>query len=273
MDQIQNILSHYKPIELSKIEEVALLRRVDTKFILQIDQLGTILEQIVDDYHILHVQNVSLQNYRTLYFDKPDFQFYFQHHNGKLNRHKIRIRKYMDSDLCYLEVKLKNNVGQTIKNRVAVPSLSQDISTFNHCSDTDDFMRQNFPCHCECLEPKLVVDFQRITLVSKDDIERVTVDLGLRFGTKIDRLEKQFIPDTGLQPDARLANLAIVEVKQERFSTHSRFLRQMRAAHLNIVPTSFSKYCVGTATLNPSLKANNFKRLFLRVQKVNDELP
>jgi len=128
MDQIQNILSHYKPIELSKIEEVALLRRVDTKFILQIDQLGTILEQIVDDYHILHVQNVSLQNYRTLYFDKPDFQFYFQHHNGKLNRHKIRIRKYMDSDLCYLEVKLKNNVGDYQKSRSSAKPFSRYIN-------------------------------------------------------------------------------------------------------------------------------------------------
>jgi len=266
MSQIENILSHYESVKLSEIEGAALLQRVDTKFILPVHQLDEILEQIVDDYRVLYVKNVAVQNYRTLYFDTPSFRFYLQHHNGKLNRHKIRIRQYVDSNLCYLEVKFKNSAGQTIKNRVPVPGFCQNLSALNNCPETTAFMGQNFPCSYRRLTPTLLIDFQRIALVSKDDIERITIDLNLSFETSM--VDSDMLLNTYLQPDAKLAKLAIVEVKQNRFSTRTHFLQQMRAFHMNIVPTSFSKYCVGMMAANPYLKTNNFKQLLLHVNKI-----
>lgn len=39
--------------------------------------------------------------------------FYHDHHNGKLNRFKIRQREYMDTKTSFLEVKFKNNQRRT----------------------------------------------------------------------------------------------------------------------------------------------------------------
>ena len=43
--------------------------------------------------------------YSTLYFDTNDKILYKHHHNKKGNRHKIRMRKYIDSNICFLEIK------------------------------------------------------------------------------------------------------------------------------------------------------------------------
>ncbi len=63
-----------------------------------------------------------------------------------------------------------------------------------------------------------------------------------------------------------LPGLAIAEVKQEGINRHSDFVRQMRA--MAIHTTGFSKYCVGTALLNPTVKHNNFKDKLRLVERL-----
>ena len=47
-----------------------------------------------------------------------DFDLYHRHHIGRSNRFKVRSRRYVESDLCFFEVKYRNNKGRTIKNRI-----------------------------------------------------------------------------------------------------------------------------------------------------------
>ncbi len=91
------------------MNRVSLLRRTDTKYLLNISQLQNALEHVHDHYRVLSINKKRLNHYQTLYFDTTDFALYTQHHNGNLNRHKVRCRKYVDSNLCYLEVKFKTN--------------------------------------------------------------------------------------------------------------------------------------------------------------------
>ena len=97
------------------------------------------------------------------------------------------------------------------------------------------------------------INFSRITFVHKTQKERLTMDINLTF-----------------EHDNRLGNLkkvAIAEVKQERMSRSSDFMRI--AKQLHILPIRISKYCMSTLELNPKLKGNRFKekKLFLNKLK------
>jgi hypothetical protein len=250
------ILPHYQawsqqlePIYLDEMNRVELLNRVDTKYVLTERQLLHALQQVGDRYRILDVQGVRLNRYRSLYFDGPTFGMYLQHHNGKQNRYKVRFREYVDSELCFLEVKMKNSKQRTIKRRTQVTGMMTRLDTGAY-----EFLRDVYPFDATELAPKLWNHFIRITLVSKTAIERLTLDLHLSF--RRNRME------------VWLSDIAIAEVKQEKFSLQSDFVQQMRTLRLR--PTGFSKYCIGAARLYPFLKQNRFKAKFLLMERLRN---
>ena len=105
MTPIEQIVQQFTPISLKEMEGVELMNRTDTKFVVSLDQLLSILEEVKKTYRILEVNDVRFSHYETLYYDTDEFLFYTRHHNGKKNRWKIRKRSYVDSDLSFLELK------------------------------------------------------------------------------------------------------------------------------------------------------------------------
>jgi hypothetical protein len=244
-------LARFDPISLAEMENVTLLNRTDTKYIMRVSQLHHVLERIMGQYWVLETANTRLSQYQTLYYDTPDFALYQQHHNGLRSRYKVRVRKYVDSNLAFWEVKRKTNQERTIKSRLRTPKrgANSDNEQFG------EFVDAYVPLDAQELEPKLWNQFLRITLVSKRRLERLTLDLNLEFGWG----------------DAYVAlpEIAIAEVKQERSACHSDFTRQMR--RLGIQPNPFSKYCAGVYMLYDNVKVNNFKARMRLVEKLMQE--
>src|SRR5687767_7859268 len=118
IDSISEALLQFAPISLDEMDGVKLMDRTDTKFLFKAEQLPAFLEQLATSYRVLEINDRRICRYETLYFDTADFQLYLCHQNGKLNRYKVRFRRYVESDVSYFEVKLKNNKGRTIKTRV-----------------------------------------------------------------------------------------------------------------------------------------------------------
>jgi hypothetical protein len=244
-------LAKFDPISLAEMESVELLNRTDTKYILRVSQLHYVLGRITDQYRVLETANTRLNHYQTLYFDTHDFALYRQHHNGLRSRYKVRVREYVDSDLAFWEVKRKTNKERTIKSRLQTPELVTSIDD----EQIDDFVDAHAPIDTEDLESKLWNRFLRITLVSKQRPERLTLDLNLEFGWG----------------DAYVAlpGIAIAEVKRERSSQQSDFIQQMR--RLSVHPTRFSKYCAGVYLLYDGVKINNFKPRMRLIEKLMQE--
>jgi hypothetical protein len=241
------LLQGFEAVHLSEMGRAALLRRTDTKYLMSEDQLSWALARLADHYRILEIDGRRLHHYQTLYFDTQDMALYQQHHNGLRDRYKVRERAYADSDLAFLEVKQKTNTNTTIKSRRRTRALSSRLPR-----NAALFLRTHYPYPMEELEPKLFNVFQRITLVSKHSVERLTVDVGLRFlwnGVCVS-----------------LPGLVIAEVKQDGFSVDSEFIRQMRA--LGMRATSFSKYCIGVSMLYPEVKHNRFKPQLRQIDKL-----
>lgn len=250
MKELETLIAEFEPIALSEMDSVNLMKRTDTKYVFSRDQLVPLIEGIRDDYKVLSVDGVRSNRYRTLYFDTAAFDFYLMHQRGKLNRNKIRFRKYVDSDICFLEIKFKNNKGQTIKQRIKVDDFGEVLS-----GEQLEFIQQSVGVE-KSLEPKLWNSFNRITFVNTALKERLTVDYNLSFEFEGDQLE--------------LPKVVIAELKQERINRNSPFAEM--AKKLNIRDSRISKYCVGSAMLNEDLKYNRFKSKILTLKKISDGL-
>jgi hypothetical protein len=218
------------------MDGVALMNRTDTKYLMSVEQLESVLQEVAHHYRILDIKGVRSNHYQSQYYDTADFYFYRRHHSGKQNRLKIRKRMYVESNLTFLEVKFKSNKGRTEKNRTKLDGLNSELSHENeeYIHETSHFE--------EHLEPKLMNLFERITLVDQNLPERITIDLNLSFVVDEHSVE---IPD-----------LVIIEAKQERQNRHSVFLQALKKRLIR--PESMSKYCLGIALLTDQ-KSNMFK--------------
>jgi hypothetical protein len=244
-----SLLARFAPIDLPAMSRVALLDRTDTKFMLSEEQLYDALGALVEAYYVLDIHSRRLNHYRTLYFDTADFALFRQHHAGRRHRYKVRARNYVDSRLSFLEVKRKFKRNRTIKERMPTAALLTCLTP-----EANAFLDSALPFDPEALEPTLWNEYTRITLVSKRDHERLTLDLNLRFACY---QAGRFLA---------LPNVAIAELKQDGHSRNSSFIQQMRAR--GIRPVKFSKYCAGMAMLCEGLRHNNFKPKLRLVDKL-----
>ena len=176
--ELHSALNKLSSISLLELNRVKLQNRTDTKFVFKADLLHTILNEISDFYSILEIKGKRTNSYRTLYYDTKDLRSYIQHHNGKTNRIKVRYRKYIESDLNYLEVKFKNNKSRTIKARTKRKNIETELSDLSK-----KFVLDNSYSFFDDREivPVLWNSFTRLTLVHKTANERLTIDLNLSF--------------------------------------------------------------------------------------------
>lgn len=241
----KEILAKFDPIQLEQMKEVELMNRTDTKFLIGRSVFASILPELQKGYYALEIKGQRMIEYSTLYFDTPDQQFYLDHHNGRGNRFKVRIRNYVSSGLYFLEIKNKFK-GRTDKKRIAVEDFEEVLKSGS----------REFIAAVLGEDPGLVSTlwnyFDRITLVSKTDKERLTIDLNLGFKSENGEISYD--------------NLVIAELKQEKLNRDSLFYQLMKQN--GIRPGGFSKYCIGSITLNEELKYNNFKEHKMMLKKL-----
>ena len=241
-----NHIDSLAPITLKEMDAVSLMKRTDTKFIVPMSKLTAILKEVGSTYKVLEIKEDRVMTYSSMYFDTPATKFYLDHHNGRVNRTKIRIRNYIESDLFFLEIKQKDGKGVTNKSRIAISGFEPNLSEVSK-----DFIKNTTAQEFE-LSPTLVNKFNRVTLVSIESQERVTIDLGLTF-TKEGRLKK-------------FDELVVIELKQERFNRKSAIVKSLHKFGFN--PYSISKYCIGMVSLYQDIKYNTFKRKVRFINKI-----
>lgn len=245
--QFMRLASSMESIGLDGLQDVALMNRRETKYVLRERDLLNALAPLISRYWVLELDGIHLHRYLSLYFDTPSFFLYHRHRAGGKHRYKVRAREYTDTHLAFLEIKHKISELRTEKSRVQTPQFLTDLS-----SGFNEFVQDHFPLPVEELEPKLLNAYRRITLVGKYNPERVTLDLGPRF-----------YADSG---NATLPGIAIAEVKYENNGRGSDFMRRMH--EMGLRPMGFSKYCVGVSMLYPQVKNNYFRPTLRAVRKI-----
>jgi hypothetical protein len=158
------------------------------------------------------------------------------------------MRKYLVSDICFLEIKKKNNLGITNKIRRQIKDFETDLTL-----DSKEFIT-NSNINNIFLEPSLYNNFSRMTFVNKSEAERLTidVDLSFSFGAKEKKFDK----------------LVVIEIKQEGKRLNTTINRVLKS--MSILPTNFSKYCIGISNTLDNIKSNRFKEINLKINKLNN---
>ncbi len=246
------ILSGYQSLTLPEMDSVKLMNRIDTKFVMHKNRLPELLLKAKETYSVLEIDGERITPYSTVYFDTNDIQMYTMHHNGKLNRYKVRMRLYENSKQTFLEIKRKSNKGRTSKKRIGI-----NYGQFESMSFTEDnycFLEKRLPYHYSTLNPMIQNHFNRITLVDNSKTERITIDTGLKF-SNIETREMKLLNE-----------LVIIEIKQDG-ACKSVFRNMLDDMH--ILPGSMSKYCLGMVLVKPGIKANRFKNKLRKINKIN----
>ena len=234
----------FAPISLEALNtKAAMLSRIDNKYVLDKPALMEAMPALSQYFEVLEIEGRRAFTYATRYFDTPSFEAYYEHHQGLRKGFKVRVRRYMDAGLCYLELKVKGQRGMTEKHRM--PYDVADLGALT--ADAKEFVSTIYSGHygkpfLYDLHRAMDIQYRRITLVAKDGGERMTIDTDLRFAF----------------------NGAHMELGSERFIVETKsalgrgFADRVLRCTGNRSTKKCSKYCIGTAALGLVTRHNRF---------------
>ena len=247
----QEALEKLRPITLEEMDSIKLMNRIDSKYL---TEEATLLKILADaaaaGYRVLVTGGERISPYRSVYYDTEGLKMFYDHHNRRLVRQKVRTRSYVNSGDSFLEIKRKNNKGRTKKKRIGIPS--GELMDFRADKKACEYLAGHSWFTADDLSPVLETVFRRITLVNPALTERLTIDTCLEF--------RNF--RTGLATS--LQNAVIIELKQD-----GRAASPIRGIFLDhrVKPVRVSKYCIALTLTDPVAKTGRFKEKVRRIEK------
>jgi len=197
-------LKTFEKLTLTELNSTAsFLKRIDRKFLLTTSQFKETLEDLKKDFRVLEIGGNRMFKYDNVYMDSKDYKFYRDHQNWVNPRTKIRTRLYKDSDLAFFEYKHKQD-WITQKYRYDFPIEEHGIMTKGK-KRFFEWVWQSLHSGEKAphLTPSIRTTYDRITFVSKNGEERMTIDFNIK--TKNLRRKNGRLVD--------LKNLVIIESK------------------------------------------------------------
>ncbi len=244
-------LSRFAPLGLSALNaKAAMLERQDNKYIITANRLLPALLAFANHFDVLEIDGKRAFTYGTQYFDDDLLSAYYDHHQGRRKRGKVRVRSYLDAGFSYLEVKLKDIRDVTIKKRLRVANDLAALDANSMAFIDTCYQHQYGASLTRALQPVIAMQYDRITLVAKDGGERMTIDARLQFSSGDQTCD--------VPPD-----IVIMETKSARGNgLADKILRS-----LHIQPTSrCSKYCIAMAALGQVQRHNRFLPALRRLE-------
>ena len=204
----------------------------------QLEMLKTRLPYIMKSD--LHTNSDGSYMIRSLYFDDNNNSYYYDNENGTDPREKIRIRIYNGSDdFIRLELKRKeHSKTQKISCSVTRKQVDDMISGMGleWSDDLHPLLKKLYVLQeTTLMQPKVIVEYDRIPFVYEEGNVRATLDLNIRASTDIETFFDK-------QTNCRLImpkGINLLEVKFDEFIPD--YIYQTIQLD-NLRQTTFSKY-------------------------------
>ena len=183
IDRTGRLFGSFSPISLAALNaKAAMLERLDNKYVVHEDVLRAALTELALHFDVLEIDGKRAFTYETCYFDDDELHSYYDHHQGRRRRCKVRVRKYTDAQLCFVEVKLKDKRGITVKKRLDYTVDKYGTLDDAACAHVDRCYRNLYgePFR-HTLQAVIEMRYQRVTLVAREGGERMTIDGNLWF--------------------------------------------------------------------------------------------
>lgn len=237
------------PVSLDELNAAASLQiRIDRKYVVGELQAAEILRSLPGPVRVLETLGMRAFAYESVYFDTPALDSYFLAAHGRRRRYKIRTRTYVDSSLCFLEVKTEGARAATVKERIPYQlGDSHRITPGGLANVTEILQAAVGSAPTGPLSPVIETAYDRITLFLPSSRSRATVDLGV----------------TWRHPGGTPRVLAGALILETKSGAAASALDRHLWAH-GIRPTRISKFATGMAALDPALPANRWHRTLSR---------
>jgi hypothetical protein len=234
-----------EPVDLQElVDNAALMDRTDRKYIAPVHVVRELVSSLGDTHRVLSIDGRRYTTYRTVYFDTDDFASVRAHIQRRRQRWKVRSRLYVEDQLSRVEVKTKDNRGNT--NKVMGVSHPDHYGTL--AGEDRDFVEYHlaeFPeTDVHDLGPSAEVRYTRATLSDTMAGTRVTLDWGLSMHLEHGEvwLDDQFV---------------MVETKGPVALSRA----DKTLLGLGVRPRGFSKYVSAASTMYDDLPSNDFASL------------
>jgi hypothetical protein len=237
-------LDHLGPISLPELTEKAELQtRVDRKYVLPLADALALLPKLDPQTRVLDIDGERVFRYQSVYFDTADLVSFRSAAHRRRRRFKVRTRSYLDSGLCWLEIKTEGYRGGTVKDRLPYQPADHDTVTPGRWF-LDGVLEG---CSRLAFAPVLITRYRRTTLYIPAGDSRASIDVDLGW--------------TDVEGDElRLPQVAVLETKTG--SAASPVDRLLWANGHR--PATISKYATGLAALRPHLPATPWRRTLRR---------
>lgn len=267
--------------------EASLLTRIDRKYLVPPGTTQEVVNHLAPRAQVLQIDGLRHFRYASTYFDTPGLDAYFLAAYKRRRRYKIRTRTYLDSGLCFLEVKTCGARGSTVKRRMGY-----------HADDASRLTGPGRAFVAACLagagvtgaaaarevaaalRPVLATTYERTTLHLPRAEARATIDTALTWrrlgpaapaGSSAGTVVGVPMSPQALRPahltaavnegePVSVADIAVVETKNP--ATPSPADRALWDAGYR--PTRISKYATGMALLYANLPTNRWNRTIKR---------
>lgn len=252
-------IKDFQPISLTDLNATAsFLKRIDKKYLLNSTEFSEVIKDLNSEFKVLEIDGKKVFSYDNIYMDTPDYLFYNQHQNKQDSRTKVRTRFYVDSDLAFFEYKHKLD-GVTKKYRYKFPSSEHGLMT-KWKKRFYEWVWQSVYDSWDApdISPSIKTNYKRITMVSRDWEERLTIDFDIK-ATDL-RKESPEIVD--------LKKLVIIESKSlKNDSIAGKIMKENNIEKA----TSCSKYALWIVYSGLAEKFDTFKETMEKIREIRME--
>ncbi len=263
---LKKTLKSFSSISLEQLNSsVSFLDRIDVKYLIHESRLAEILQQFQEHFYILEIAGHTIFTYDNVYMDSKNLTFYYQHQNQQDNRMKVRSRLYTESHYSFFECKQKSG-KTTRKFRFQQDELKHGL-LYNELLSFHNGVYQTLYSteQKDLIFPAIKTKYHRITLCSKNNDERVTIDFNLHFEDMRSDLKSHKNKKNHLTNTYDIENLVMIESKS--MNEHCISHEIMKQFH---IPTAkaCSKYCLGLYYFEKVKEWSTFQDTINTIEKI-----
>ena len=259
---------HLAPTSLAELNSAAgLLTRVDRKYLVPLERAQELVGGLISEAQVLDIDGRRRFSYASTYFDTPGLEAFMLTARKRRRRFKVRTRTYLDSGLCFLEVKTRGARGTTVKRRMGYhPDDASRLTGSGRAfvaaclASTGVTGPAVARAVAAALRPVLATTYERTTLHLPRAEARATIDTSLTWRRLTPGVRTRTAGVAGAPQALRPVHLtaAIDGGEPKNPATPSPADRVLwDAGHR---PARISKYATGMALLHPELPANRWYR-------------
>lgn len=252
-------LKSFAPISLTQLNaQASFLDRIDVKYLMSEQDFEKVLADLEENFYLLEINGKSIFEYKSVYLDTEDYDFYYQHQHKEKNRTKVRTRLYVDSDIAFFEYKQKQD-KVTRKFRYQMDVAGHGKMTEESQKFFEGVYQSMYGTSPKKeITPALETHYNRLTFCSKSNDERVTVDFNIRLKDVRNKKAKEL----------KLSNLVILESKSTSKKCPS---QKIMEKHDIKEASSCSKYSLGIVYTGHTTEHSVFDKTIKQIAKISEE--